>query len=387
MDCVDLIYKLLYNNDIKNISLECKITSRGERITNDEQMDQTSLRVNITNMSWIAKLLTLIKQIKLVNWNTTYQIDKVIPDCDNNFLSERISNWIKKQKLYHHYVLQHKTIGNINMFSINKIPIKLLIHVMKICTLLNNLANTKQHVPNITIILTPFEKQFGKAKILHEDNVNTGVSYKNNIVIWREEEMLKVLIHELIHNYKLDFGYDYIRFKNVIKINKSLNNIRHNDKNNIIINEAYTESMATIIFCVYFSVVFKLDINNIIVKEIWHSFIQTARILKYFGFNTIEEFTGEEPSNAMFVEKTNVFSYYVIKSILFFKLCRTIRLFDSDNKNNEFIELITFDDSYKKLINKIIKILIQDPYIMCDIGLTMTLLYKKIDYMNHSKVH
>ena len=65
------------------------------------------------------------------------------------------------------------------------------------------ISNTYKNL-NIEIYDTPFKKTFNcnnhkKCGKLTQNNVNSGLSYLNNIVIFRKEEMLKLLIHELIH--------------------------------------------------------------------------------------------------------------------------------------------------------------------------------------------
>ena len=43
-------------------------------------------------------------------------------------------------------------------------------------------------------------------KKLNCENVNTGYSWSNNIVIYRNEELLKLIIHEIIHLLDIDIN-------------------------------------------------------------------------------------------------------------------------------------------------------------------------------------
>ena len=76
------------------------------------------------------------------------------------------------------------------------------------------------NVPNllhIDIFLTPLKKIFPKKKMSQIDVINVNSGFSNfgcrntaNITIYREEEWVKVLIHELFHNLNLDFSTENI---------------------------------------------------------------------------------------------------------------------------------------------------------------------------------
>ena len=64
---------------------------------------------------------------------------------------------------------------------------------------------------NIEIYNTPFKKKLpcrNYCKNLSSININSGLSYSNNIIIYRKEELLKVLIHEIIHILDIDVKYE-----------------------------------------------------------------------------------------------------------------------------------------------------------------------------------
>ena len=73
------------------------------------------------------------------------------------------------------------------------------------------ISNTYKNL-NIQIYDTPFKKTFGcnnhkKCGKLNHNNVNSGLSYLNNIVIF-DKRNLKLLIHELIHALDIDNKYE-----------------------------------------------------------------------------------------------------------------------------------------------------------------------------------
>ena len=51
------------------------------------------------------------------------------------------------------------------------------------------------------------------------DNINSGSTYVGSeITIWRSEELYKVLFHELIHYFKLDYRHNADQYKEIDKL-------------------------------------------------------------------------------------------------------------------------------------------------------------------------
>jgi len=169
-------------------------------------------------------------------------------------------------------------------------------------------------------------------KPIGPNNVNGGLCYVNHniIILWRKEELKKVIIHELLHSLKLD--KDLIVNERVFskimreyfKLNKYLG-----------VNESYTETMACIYNCV-FSVLFTPLISNkkslhnktelhaynikqiiyYIEVEIFYSIVKTAQILHYYKFKSINDLM-THPTNTI-VQQSNVFSYYILKCFILY---------------------------------------------------------------------
>jgi hypothetical protein len=147
--------------------------------------------------------------------------------------------------------------------------------------------------------------------IISVEHTNSGLNYVGYgiIEIFRKEELLKVLCHELSHEYKLDCNridnYDDIihkKFKiNTIKITQS-------------ISEAYTEYMAIIHHIALIS--FYTHQSPLLIyhyEKIW-SLFQVCKILHHYKMKSFEYLYQYE-----FKQGTNVFSYYIIKFFLIFK--------------------------------------------------------------------
>ena len=237
----------------------------------------------------------------------------------------------------------------------------------------------------IIIYLTSFKKELPNniLSVLSAENSNTGITTScaiyNEICIFRKEEFFKVFIHETFHAYGLDFS-----LLNQIPINRKIRNIF---PLNIDFNvyEAYTEFWATIfnnVFCSYMSLENKSQeelklLKGLEKKERFDKFIlyldfcnKMERMFSLFQMNKILDFLGIKYNNLhesditsiymrkhLYKEKTNVFSYYIIKTILLYNYDSFLMWCDENNlilfKFNKyqgavkhFIEFIK--DKYKK---------------------------------------
>ena len=173
---------------------------------------------------------------------------------------------------------------------------------------------------NIDIVMTNLKKCMPKKNaVVGVNNVNSGLSnscQRNSIIlIYRKEEWFKVLIHEIFHNFGLDFSHNY---------DYSYNNIldKHlNIKTNILLFETYTEFWARIINCIHNSMMLnKLenDFNNffeyfyiLLHFERMLSMYQCVKILSHQNMSYKDIFRHNN-----YNEKTNVFAYYIGVSIL-----------------------------------------------------------------------
>jgi hypothetical protein len=164
--------------------------------------------------------------------------------------------------------------------------------------------------------------------ILDEHNVNTAFTTtcpKNSeIVVFRYEEWFKVFIHETFHNFGLDFSdmnTDESKkcILNIFKVNSNVN-----------LYESYTEFWAEIInalFCSFLALKDKSNIEEFLSNseffinfERTYSFFQLVKTLNFMGLSYKDLYVNNERSRILrenlYKEKTNVLSYYIIKSVL-----------------------------------------------------------------------
>jgi hypothetical protein len=237
--------------------------------------------------------------------------------------------------------------------------------------ILNQYAS-KQCANSLVIYLyfTSLEKKIPNSNIfiLDEINVNTAFTTTcpkdSEIVVFRKEEWFKVFIHETFHNFALDFSDmnnndAHKCILDIFKVNSNVN-----------LYEAYTEFWAEImnaLFCSFFSLKNKNDIDDFLSNaeffinfERTFSFFQLVKTLDFMGLTYKDLYSETERSRMLrenlYKEKTNVLSYYIIKTVLinnyqgFLSWCKSNNLsllqFKKTIKNqSEFCKFI--ENNYK----------------------------------------
>lgn len=237
--------------------------------------------------------------------------------------------------------------------------------------ILNKYAS-KQCANSLVIYLyfTSLEKKIPTSNIFIIDNINVNTAFTSTcpkdseIVVFRKEEWFKVFIHETFHNFALDFSD-----MNNSDSHKCILNI-FKVESNVNLYEAYTEFWAEIInalFCSFFSLKNKNDVDTFLSNaeffinfERTYSFFQMVKILDFMGLTYKDLYSETERSRInrenFYKEKTNVLSYYIIKTIMinnyqgFLSWCKTnnFSLFQfkkTINNQSEFCKFI--ENNYK----------------------------------------
>jgi len=165
--------------------------------------------------------------------------------------------------------------------------------------------------------------------ILNQNNVNTAFTYTcpvdSEIVVFRKEEWLKVLMHESFHNFALDFSDMNTEecTKHILSIFKV--------KSDVNLFEAYTEFWAEImnaVFCSFYLIKdTRNDLDNFLSNfdffinfERTYKFFQMVKTLDFMGLTYIDLISNTPEAHSLretlYKEKSNVLSYYIITTIL-----------------------------------------------------------------------
>jgi hypothetical protein len=202
--------------------------------------------------------------------------------------------------------------------------------VMWLC-ILNEYASKRCSL-NFTVYFyfTSLEKRLPNAniEILNENHVNTAFTStcprNSEIIIFRKEEWFKVFMHETFHNFALDFSDMNTRLchqeiLSLFPVNSEVN-----------LYEAYTEFWAEVMnacFCSFFTLknkedfqTFRYHFDYYIDLERKYSFFQMVKILDFMGLRYKDLYSTTTQSSilrsTLYKERTNVLSYYIIKTIL-----------------------------------------------------------------------
>ena len=222
---------------------------------------------------------------------------------------------------------------------------------------------------------THFQKLLptGNNVVLGQTHANTGFtkncSKQNEIVIFRKEDWFKVFIHESFHCFNLDFSHSYnidcnIKMYELFAINS-----------NIYLFEAYSEFWANILNVLFCNFIvngeknIQHDVNTALMYidlERTFSLFQMVKILNYMGMSYRSLILKDIEYNSSYIEKTNIFSYYIIKTILlmnfqeFLQWCEdhNTTLIKFNSKQSHQLELCKFIKSMynsPRFINQLIE--------------------------------
>lgn len=158
-------------------------------------------------------------------------------------------------------------------------------------------------------------------RILTPKNVNSGVTVKktnntNEILIYRREELSRVIVHEIIHALDFDNKHISIHYENEYNIYFGLVG------KTININESYVDGCAIYINNIIVNLYkyahdynqYRSHLKSNLMKERKHIITLATRILKFYDYSIVNNQLRYKKRRT---EYTHVISYYVIKAFLY----------------------------------------------------------------------
>lgn len=238
---------------------------------------------------------------------------------DTNYISEKIRGDIAK-------LTQVASVGNIHIYYQKKPKyyIEFLIFYIRWIEYILHCIKPAQRNVNVTVYLTKFKKMFPKSGMLTAFNVNSGVTFtytstiQKDVIVFREEEVFKVLMHEMIHAYNIDSIYineEYDKpFQEYFGRSSKLR-----------INESFTDTLA----CIYNVLSFSLLLGKVKGESIYPLFskyIERERLYILEKSKDVLLYEGYMFNNngltkrGVQIENTHILSYYVLKAFNFYYL-------------------------------------------------------------------
>jgi hypothetical protein len=172
--------------------------------------------------------------------------------------------------------------------------------VMTILRYMMQFPNTLDSL-QVDFAFTSVPKQLPHHGVVGPSTLNTGYTIGNTIVVYREEEWLKVFIHECMHVFLYD-----LELRDKPTLLYSLFPI------SIHVNESYCELWARILNCCVISVMNDASLEHLLEKERKHSSEQLVKVLNYMKLTYLQLMD----KNTDYKENTNAFAYLVIPAIL-----------------------------------------------------------------------
>ena len=360
------------------------------------QLDLSNINLDIikTNINKLVKVYYKLKEVweniklnkikfktYLKNTNKYNKIKLIILD---NFLSENenISKIIDESKyiyclkysnIYFYWISESTIIDSTNL------NYQLAINMMKITICLNKYKYNEEDKIKRIIIWIPINKNrnffpntitslnLKKTEYEFEAFVASGVTFGNNpkiTIITRYEEVEKLLIHELIHNYNMDGSKYYNQMTKIINEYRDIklankNGETYNYDYEFSIYESYTELLSTYFYLLFENIKIneKTSINfNIeekllgqILIELLYSYNLVGNLIRLNNYLNYEEFS----KKIVFDGNICGYEYYYIKGLMYNNF---IIMFGSN--------LDEFKDIYIEIINMLKKLKKKDDVLM-----------------------
>jgi hypothetical protein len=259
-------------------------------------------------------------------------------------LQQQINTNSYWRRTYH--IQSFNTLTTLNIYSASKKQTQdnnIIFVAMFILYYCHQVKGTTQTINlQIDIILSSFKKRISQGKPLDQYNINSGVtSFAGStndlkILIFRREEVAKVLIHELLHALRMDDAMQPLSSDTV--------SLHFGSTTSLNINESFTETYASLLNLVLATLAQDKGISyfrQLLRKESLFLKHQASKVLSSIGFNTND---GKLLLVKDYKETTNIISYYILKYINFKNIddfCDFLLLHKFELKNiNDYIKFL-----------------------------------------------
>jgi hypothetical protein len=252
---------------------------------------------------------------------------------------------------------------NYSTMKLNKIINNIITIVTIMYKINTEIIKGKSNDLNLIIFLSKQRKYTYNTDNYSPININSGSCMRGVFVnIWREEEIEKVLIHELLHFFKCDFHEFHKGYTELRTFIGTIFDIEGDDK----VNESLNEIMANCINMQYQSIKLNMSVELIYTYEIYFSLFQIAKIITFYNGKSYDSIFKSNPNHIIFKQTTSVLSYFIIKGLLLYNINQTLDFLNENSLSFDnskqiisykvFLEKIINDKSPADIINKLIQI-------------------------------
>lgn len=329
-------------------------------------------KMNIIQIkSNVDKLFIIYKKIKKI-WDSIINLDiksQIYLKSDSQYKTIKtilFNSFLSENKHINQIITDSKSMQSLKYLNLefiwidniegNTLNYQMALKMMKIMISMYKLQYINQDNIIRQIIWIPINKErnfyydtitknnLKKTEDNFEAFVASGVTFCNNpriTIITRYEEIEKLLIHELIHNYNMD-GSDYHNeLYPIITQYKSIKN-KSNYDYEYSIYESYTELLSTYFYLIFENLLFEIQIEHIkekllsqIIIEIIYSYNLICNLSLINGYTNYNDFF----NSWAFYSNICKYEYYLIKGLMY---------------HNYDIELGTNINDFKNIYKQII---------------------------------
>ena len=190
------------------------------------------------------------------------------------------------------------------------------------------------------ILLSPVKKQYPIEAVFGPSHVNTGYASDKKVVVYREEEWLKVFIHECFHYFRFEDGLMdptlIPRIRTLFPVQSKFN-----------LYEAFCEVWARTLNCYLIAAYTHIPVVTLLQKERKYSMRHMVNVLAHMGLT----YKRIQRPHSGFKEHTNVLAYIVLANILFHGYLETHPSLNADGESVvRFIEEHAKDDMFIRAV-------------------------------------
>lgn len=252
---------------------------------------------------------------------------------ENSFISKTIKQTLRSFTNHYSYSIKYSGFTiNLSIHCMNENIELLLKNVLGVVSFMVSMNKNKNKSFGLHLYLTDYKKTIEKGKYTPE-NINSGSTNREDIIVWRKEDILKVIIHEIIHLMGFDNVHDTAPIIEHYNQKYDLANKKLN------VYEAYTEIWALLIHCYYLASVslsqhitlYQLFSAYVLIEKSWCNEL-AGKLLTFFR------------SKEDVDQETNTLSYYIIKTELlndlkgFLEVCSSPTLTIVSKNNAQFLD-------------------------------------------------
>lgn len=164
----------------------------------------------------------------------------------------------------------------------------------------------------ISVFLLDYPKIFDwTTPLCSQEVMNTGVTVNDeHIVVYRKEEVVKVLLHELVHSSGLDCSDTRFDFKCIFEVNGPYHPF-----------EAIAEVKAQLMYSIIVSLTEDMAYEDALDAEIVHGLKMSALILRLQGIDNIKEAIA---SSVKWTQTTYTLEYFIMRTAIMWSIQRGI---------------------------------------------------------------